>query len=395
MADELSAPLLRRSDRRARGIRSFLDRLPVSRLPLARLAFAALAVVVGAAVLRVMLTDDPLGGRPSVEVPINSTRAANQVAGEIAPAPMTEGPTGPVTITAEPEIPSGPSITTLGDDPSAPSVAELAAPRTDGLFGDLVEQTEQGPIPRIAADGTTPFKAYARADLVAAAAGRPMVAIVLTGMGLNQAGTMEAIDTLPAAITLAFAPYGKTVNETAQAARQAGHELLLEVPLEPFDYPDNDPGPQTLLSGQEPRENIDKLVWLMSRFGGYVGLINYMGARFTASAADFSPLMEELGARGLGYLDDGSSNRSVAAQLAAVNHVPFARAHLPVDLNPAAGAIRTVLDELEAKAKEDGAAIGIATALPVTIATLAEWSRALEERGIALVPISALMKTGS
>ena len=30
-------------------------------------------------------------------------------------------------------------------------------------------------------------------------------------------------------------------------AREAGHEVLLEVPMEPFDYPDNDPGPQTLL----------------------------------------------------------------------------------------------------------------------------------------------------
>jgi polysaccharide deacetylase 2 family uncharacterized protein YibQ len=133
----------------------------------------------------------------------------------------------------------------------------------------------------------------------------------------------------------------------------------------------------------------------MSRFTGYVGLVNNMGARFTSSAADFSPMMEELGARGLGYLDDGSSNRSLAPQLAEANHVPFARAAMPIDINPAAGPIRAALDELEQKARAEGSAIGIATALPVTITTLAEWSRDLAERGIKLVPVSALMKTAS
>ena len=50
-----------------------------------------------------------------------------------------------------------------------------------------------------------------------------------------------------------------TLDRTTGAARAAGHELFLEVPLEPFDYPDNDPGPETLLTGQPPRANLDKL----------------------------------------------------------------------------------------------------------------------------------------
>ena len=53
--------------------------------------------------------------------------------------------------------------------------------------------------------------------------------------------------------------------------------------MEPFDYPDNDPGPQTLLTSLTPEQNLDRLHWLMSRFQGYVGLISYMGARLTAS----------------------------------------------------------------------------------------------------------------
>ena len=242
-----------------------------------------------------------------------------------------------------------------------------------------------------------PARAPARAMLRAAGydderMAKPMIAIVVTGLGINEQGSLNAIDTLPADMTMGFAPYGKALSTTVAAARTAGHEVLLEVPLEPFDYPQNDPGPQTLLTGEPARANLDKLFWLMSRFGGYVGLINNMGARFTASAADFSPMMEELGARGLGYIDDGSSNRSLAPQLAQGNKVPFSRADLVIDSNPARASILAALASLEAKAMENGHAIGIVSALPISISTVEEWSRDLEARGMVLVPASALMK---
>ena len=164
------------------------------------------------------------------------------------------------------------------------------------------------------------------------------------------------------------------------------------MPLEPFDYPDTDPGPQTLLTGQPPRANLDKLYWLLARFGGYVGLINHTGARFTASAADFGPVMEELGTRGIGYLDDGTSNRSVAPQLAATNKVPFAKADAVLDANPARAPILAALDALAAKAAANGGAIGVISALPVSIATITEWAASHDSHNVQLVPVSALMK---
>ena len=170
---------------------------------------------------------------------------------------------------------------------------------------------------------------------------------------------------------------------------------LDHVPLEPFDYPENDPGPETLLTGQSPRANLDKLFWLMGRFGGYVGIVNHMGARFTASGGDFGPVMEELGARGLGYLDDGSSYRSLSAQLAAANKVPYTRADMQLDDNPARGPILAALAALEAKASANGFAIGMVSALPVSIDTVAEWAKGLSDRGFVLVPASALMKGAS
>src|SRR5690606_26668849 len=190
--------------------------------------------------------------------------------------------------------------------------------------------------------------------------------------GINEQGSLDAIDQLPDEVTLAFAPYGRSLQNTVASARAAGHEVMLEVPLEPFDYPQNDPGPHTMLTGETPRSNLDKLFWLMARFGGYFGVINNMGARFTASATDMAPIMEELGARGLAYLDDGSSNRSVAAQMSGANRVPYARAGQVIDANPARSAILSALADLESQALETGSAIGIVSALPISVQAVAE-----------------------
>jgi polysaccharide deacetylase 2 family uncharacterized protein YibQ len=374
MANDLTTPLTGR--KRKSGARPHL--------PVARTLFAVLALIAVAFVLRLVLTDDPNGGRPSAEVAIASTRNSNEVANQVS--------TGPVTITADPQqFPAGSSMTNVPTGTSgANSIASL--PDIFGALPDLSEETGEGSIPRISATGQTPFATYARPLDPASTSGMAMIAIVVTGLGINEQGSLDAIDQLPDAVTLAFAPYGKTLTTTVAAARSAGHEVLLEVPLEPFDFPQNDPGPQTLLTGEPLRTNLDKLFWLMARFGGYIGVINNMGARFTASAADFSPIMEELGARGLGYLDDGSSNRSLANQLAEGNKVPFSRADLVIDANPSRQSILAALASLEAKALENGHAVGIVSALPISVTAVTEWSRALESKGIVLVPASALMK---
>ena len=374
---DLSAPLARRRDRRkAQGGGPGGKRF---RLPVARIAFGLLALIGIVVVGWAVLVDDPQGGRPSNTAAITAARPINPIAG----ANATPGPS--------------PSIVVMDAEP-AELVAEPVpvdeplglAPTT--ILPDLVEETEFGQIPRMSGTGLRPFDAYARpSETPATAAGKPLVAIVVTGLGLNHQGTLDAIGKLPDAVTLAFAPYGNSLSETVTAARTEGHEIFLEVPLEPFDYPDNDPGPDTLLTGQPPRDNLNRLFKVMSRFGGYVGVINNMGARFTASGSDFGPMMEELAASGLGYLDDGSSNRSLAPQLAAANRVPFNRVDMVLDANPSRGAILQQLDALVAAARQKGSAIGIVSALPVSINTITDWARELD--GVALVPASALMRS--
>jgi polysaccharide deacetylase 2 family uncharacterized protein YibQ len=167
--------------------------------------------------------------------------------------------------------------------------------------------------------------------------------------------------------------------------------VLLQVPMEPFDYPDNDPGPQTLLTSLDAGQNVDRLQWLMSRFQGYVGIVNAMGGRFTASEQALAPVLRETAKRGLIYVDDGASARSLASQIAGANNLSFAKADVALDAVPTAADIDRALNRLETIARERGLAVGYANALPVSIERVAKWAKAAEGRGVLLVPISGII----
>ncbi len=417
MADEIDAPLGKKKGNKKynekeakktnniarKGWRSLVQ-FRSGKLPLTRILFGLLFALIALIIAVIVLVDNPKGGRPSADVsilnaPIQNNQIAidtsmssapndiatdNNVAKNIADnaAEITNSGTSISIITIDDNIASGDFVTSAG----------LATLNEFGVYPDLVEETPNGPIPRIGANGKTAFISYARPSITPEAANdKTLIAIVVTGLGLNETGTLDAIEKLPDAVTLAFAPYGRSLKRTTMAARNGGHEILLSLPLEPFDYPQNDPGPQTLLSDQPPRANLDRLFWLMGRFGGYIGVINHMGAKFTASAADFSPIMEELALRGLGYIDDGSSKRSLAANIAGNNRVAFGLGSVQIDINPSREAILARLAELEKKAQENNGAIGIASALPISIKTITEWANSLENKNIILVPASAIM----
>ena len=256
----------------------------------------------------------------------------------------------------------------------------------------LTEKSRFGLLPRVGADGARPADVYARPVFASAKLkpGAPRVALLVGGLGLNPASTADAIARLPAAVSLGFAPYGDGLEGEAAAAREAGHEVLLQSPMEPFTYPSDNPGPHTLLTGASDAENLDALRWQMGRFVGYAGIVNHLGGKFTADSRALTPALSEIGARGLFYLDDGSSPRSLAREVAPTLGLASAAADAVVDADAAPAAIDAALTRLEALARARGAAIGVATALPSSLDRIARWSAGLEARGVELVPVSAL-----
>jgi polysaccharide deacetylase 2 family uncharacterized protein YibQ len=260
----------------------------------------------------------------------------------------------------------------------------------------LVEKSRHGMLPRIGGDGARPADVYARPTTGAQApkAGAPRIALVVGGLGLAAGVTENAIERLPGAVTLGFAPYGADLPRQAARAREAGHEIMLQAPMEPFDYPAMDPGPHTLRVGVDASANIDDLHWLMSRFPGYVGVANFLGARLLGDEGALAPILREIANRGLIYLDDGASGQSVAGALAARLDLQGARVDVVLD-TPDAKSMEAALARLEQIAKDKGVAIGMASALPQTVERLVGFARAAEARGLALIPLSAAAARGA
>jgi hypothetical protein len=354
-------------------------------------------VVVGWAIF----VNDPLGGEPNAVVATGSpAKTPTVAAGDAQPVShhdgpsVTTSPTAASTPGAAPP-PAGSKTITIIDGSSGKhqdviipgkSSANVRRAMVDQRF---LENSRHGAIPKISLDGIRPFTAFARPRQLPAGKGdAPRIAIIVGGLGISASGSADALSKLPAPVSLAFAPYGKDIDNLADRARAENHEVLLQAPMEPFDYPDNDPGPQTLLTSLTPEQNIDRLHWQMSRLQGYVGIVSYMGARFTSSELALAPVMRETAKRGLIYVDDGASSRSIAGQLAGSQNLPFAKTDVVIDAVPTAVEIDRALARLEMAARDHGTAVGLATALPGTVARIAEWAKKVEARGFILVPIT-------
>lgn len=392
-ADDLSAPLGQDKPRRKRRLR-----LPFTAMQL-------LAVMLGLFLVTfagfAIFNKDPLGGEPMTRIAIREPKATDEKpagsgqeqgqaskhetqeppkqAGEQKTVTMIDGSTG-----ARHDVVIG------GGDAAGKSEAAAAPPVMAGIDPKLLEKSRYGMIP-VAAGGLKPFNVYAADADRAKAAKMPVVAIVIGGLGVGAAKTTDAIMKLPAAVTLAFTPYGSDPGKLAERARAQRHEIFLQIPMEPYDFPDNDPGPQTLLTSLTTDQNMDRLYWHLSRMQGYAGITNFMGARFVATEPAMQPIIREAAKRGLGFFDDGSSPRSIAPQIAGSQAVPFGKGDIAIDVVPTPTEIDRALNKLEAAARERGAAIGTASALPVSIERVSAWTRTLGDRGILLVPLTTAM----
>ena len=99
-------------------------------------------------------------------------------------------------------------------------------------------------------------------------------------------------------------------------------------------------------------------------------------------------MLEEVGRRGLLYIDPRPGRTSALPAAGA----PSRSVDLVVDDPPARAEIEAKLAALERLARERGSSLGLAGPLrPVTIERIAAWAKGLEERGLVLAPVSALM----
>ncbi len=249
----------------------------------------------------------------------------------------------------------------------------------------LHEAGPVGRLPKIGSDGTRPAEAYARPHK---SGDKPQIALIVGGLGIKRSLTTQAINDLPPEVTLSFVPYSRDLQTWVNKARAAGHEVLLELPMEPYDYPNVDTGPDTLLTNLTIEENERRLKVLLGQTTGYFGVINYQGAKLATASRVLEPILESINNRGLAFVYDGGASRSVFPSVAKEVGVNFVEADRIVDTLPSADAIDKNLLHLEALAIQNGQALGVGFAFPVTVDQFKQWSETLEMKGYELVPAS-------
>lgn len=259
---------------------------------------------------------------------------------------------------------------------------QAGAPRQEALL-----PPPPGPSP-----ATTPAEPAWRRFAVTPPAidGRAMVAIVLDDLGLDRKRTERAIR-LPAPLTLSFMTYADELPRQTAMAHEAGHELLVHVPMQPLDT-HLDSGPHSLQTDLSRDEVLRRLRWGLDRFSGYVGINNHMGSRFTNNAIAMAPVIEELHARGLLFLDSRTTATTVGEALARQLGVPAAARNVFLDDEIAAPAIAARLADLEQVARRKGAAIAIGHVHDATLAALTAWLPALAAKQLVLVPLSTVVR---
>lgn len=340
--------------------------------------------------------------------------AAADAAAPAAGEPATAGSAGPAgalpaaeaatrrVAAALPQPALPPQLAALPPSPALPPAAALPGPPSAAALPPrparpgpipppdpaLLEPSRHGPLPRIAPDGTTPARFYARGfdreDR------RPRIGILVGGIGLSARLAQEAIAALPPEVSLALSPYAPAPEPILAAARARGMETLVALPFEPQGWPLNDPGDRALLTGLPMTENLDRLFWALSRMGGQVGAVGalgpLLGERFAAQPGALEAVQRILASRGLLYVDPRPG-------AAPPGFAWGAAADLVLDDPPGAAAIEVRLAALERLAQQRGSALGYAgEASPVLVGRIAAWAEGLARRGAVLVPVSALIR---
>lgn len=306
--------------------------------------------------------------------------------------------------------PPKPAETPVAAEPPIPVAAEPPAPpavSTEPYAGEPAPPEEPAPVPPspVLPSPVLPVPTPAAPTLLSEpppwrtnavafhppagrAAGKPMVAVVIDDMGLDRKRSARTVK-LPGPLTLSWLPYADDLPAQTAAAKAAGHELMLHLPMEPSIRVN--PGPDALLTSLDAAENLRRLDRALGRFNGFVGVNNHMGSRFTADRAAMRPIIAEINRRGYLWYDSRTAPASVGMALAAEIGAPWAGRDVFLDHVMAAGEVAKALARLEALAKQHGVATAIGHPHDVTIDALARWLPELPKRGLTLVPLSAVV----
>ncbi len=300
-----------------------------------------------------------------------------KVTAEKTPSPDAQAANPPGPDNQDPAQTKG--ATPAGEESTAPKKEAETEPSPA-----KTEKVEQPPKPK------SPPETASLTPAVPAEGKKARIVIVIDDLGIDRPRTARVIR-LPGPLTMSFLTYAPGLDIQTRAARAAGHELLLHIPMEPGSL-DVDPGPNVLLTGIPRQELLTSLKWNLGQFSGYVGVNNHMGSSFTADMPGMVAVMEVLKKRNLFFLDSITAGNSVARKAARKIDVPFAERNVFLDHADDVAGISKRLVEVERLAKRTGLAIAIGHPREATLKALVPWMKDIKKRGFKLVPLSSVVK---
>ncbi|MEM8633746.1 MAG: divergent polysaccharide deacetylase family protein [Pseudomonadota bacterium] len=218
--------------------------------------------------------------------------------------------------------------------------------------------------------------------------GKPIIALVIGGIGTSYRQSLTAIDDLPEGVTLSFVPDASA--ELLRRARRQGHETLAELPMEAQSRGRTRPHQNTLTVNATKDENAYRLRATLRNKPGIYGVISYNGSKFVGDGLAVSDIASNLAGRGLAFVQHANLNRTTFEVHADSLDMDYAAATVNIDSRPDAAEIEKSLLALESVAIENGAALGTGFAFPLTVDVVRDWAARLEDKGILLAPVSAV-----
>ena len=218
---------------------------------------------------------------------------------------------------------------------------------------------------------------------------KPMIAIVIDDMGLDRLHSARAVK-LPPAVVLSYLPYSPNIAQQTDAAKQAGHELMLHLPMQP-ERKTADPGPDYLGVEMAPLALHERVMKNLESFTGYVSVNNHMGSKFTKDRDGLAIVMAALAEKKLMFLDSKTAPGSIAEKVAREHGMQSTHRDVFLDDDTAPAAVANSLIQVEQVARRAGAAIAIGHPKDVTLAALEKWLPSLAAKGYELVPVSQII----
>jgi polysaccharide deacetylase 2 family uncharacterized protein YibQ len=218
----------------------------------------------------------------------------------------------------------------------------------------------------------------------------PKIAVLIANVGLS-ATTIPAIVALPAKVTVGLSPYAPDLESLAKKLLDAKHELMMSMPLEPVNYPEDDAGPYALLTNLDSVDNLERLKYLINKVANIVGVFSMEDEKFTNNNAAITPVIQALKERNLIYAYAGAKNNVAISQTATQENFNLIVVDFTIDQNITDEYISAQLANAIDKAKKNGFATIVCRPYPISVNALTKWLETLEGNKISLTTFADIV----